>query len=227
MPTAFLNQVLRVSMEGHLTVGNTSQIVNVFHFAVPLPETTPQAGLVEMMALYDELYSGDPSWVDRYVGMYPTTYILDGMRVSQIQHDEPLSFFTPDGQAGTRVISGERAPSYVAALLGWRSPVAGGRRGKGKSYIGGLYEVDINGDNYVGSGTLDDAITQFQVINGRYKAGSLVSDFRFVILSNPDKVQILEPVPDGKKVPEAYELEITTSTAVLSMQKRRKVGRGS
>lgn len=60
-------------------------------------------------------------------------------------------------QAGTRSLSGDGAPSWLARCISWRSAYAG-RRFRGRSYIGGMFESMMNGNDLVsGELTLMDA----------------------------------------------------------------------
>lgn len=224
MPTVAMPAVMRVALEGHMSVGNQSQIVNVFHFSTVDLEFVTEALMTE---LYDELNDGGTSFVENYLDMMPTTYRLDRMRISQVIGTDLISREYVQGNSGNRVVEGDRAPAFVAALIGWRSSVFGGRRGRGKTYIGGLYEQDINGDNLVGGGSLDTAIGLFLAGTAKYQAGSIITSRRMVIISDPDRVLPSGVGPDPYRPAEAGEISSTYTTAVLAIQKRRKIGRGS
>lgn len=221
MVTRDVEGVIRVAYEGRFTGGNTSLIVNVFHFCKPLPAPVTQA---DFSLLNTEMVTG--GFMSAYLAIMPTAYTLQNIRYSNVYGSELIHWNVPLASAGTRETAGERAPLFVANHINWMV-TAPSRRGKGKTYWGGLYEGDINGDQLVGGGSFETAVTAWMAACARWHQGSGLSQWRMGVLSDPDKLLPEQKEATGKRPAQFYEVEGFGSTAYLSTQARRKINRGA
>lgn len=121
-------------------------------------------------------------------------------------------------QAGTRTSGSDTEPSWLARVISWRTAFSG-RRFRGRSYLGGLRESWLSGNNLVGGETalLDAYVTAFL---GAFGPTGSSTDWRGVVYSQVARDGGATCVTAGSQITGAI-----SRLAVASM-KSRKPGHG-
>jgi hypothetical protein len=84
-------------------------------------------------------------------------------------------------QAGTRAMSGDGAPSWLARCISWRTAYAG-RRFRGRSFIGGMFESMMSGNELTaGETTIMDAYVA--AVIGAFGPSGSSADWAAVVYS--------------------------------------------
>lgn len=141
MPT---DDVIEVAFTG--TVGGERH-VHTLHFRY-LSDTPTEATLLAALEV---------SPLPEYLALFWSSDTpVERMEARQVCGVLPLrapAERVPASAAGTITPNGERVPTFLAELVSWRTPFAG-RSYRGRSFVGGLSENHINGNQMVtGTGT--------------------------------------------------------------------------
>lgn len=125
----------------------------------------------------------------------------------------------PANSTGTRSASGEQLPPWLAKVVTERTALAGRSR-RGRFYIGGLHEGDINGDAFVT--TYNTAVQTYMTTLGRYlPGGASASVFTLVVHS-----RLLAAVPGTQCQDSSTPVTSLENRVRIATQKSRRAGSG-
>jgi len=208
-----VNDTVRLDVVG---TANGQQHIHTLHFRYQEVTSTEQ-GLID-------------SWQSigrtAYRGLFATTDpVVTLLRATQVCGSVPLRAPVEEAelaatQFGTVSWGGDPAPSWLAAVISWRTASAGRSR-RGRSYLGGVYEAAIVGNNITSTYSTKLA-TYRDALLAAYTVGGTVAGYKLVVYSRK-----LASVP-GTQCQDSSTL--ITSAVIddpLGSMKSRKPGSGS
>lgn len=208
-----VNDTTQLAVQG--TVGGQTHI-HTLHFRY-LDPTASEQGLIDLWQANART---------AYRGMFSTNdspVIL--LRASEVCGALPLRAPVEEAEAGgnqtgTRVISAERLPSWLAAVVSERTAFAGKTR-RGRFYIGGLFEDETTG-NTLNSGYIAWVQAYVDAIMGTFGPSGTSNLYRLVVYSRK-----LASVPGTQCQDSSTVVTSMLVNANIGSMKSRKPGSGT
>lgn len=130
-----IGNVYRCTIIGN---GNYGKHNNTFHLRQSLASFTGD--------IFDDIkVTWDGAVKASYLALFSSSFTLEAMRVAQVDDSLkglPAETLTLTG-SGTRTVSGQAQPGQLAGVLEFNSGFSG-RRGRGRNFIGEMFEGDQN-----------------------------------------------------------------------------------
>jgi len=216
--------VMSLTLEGALEPPTPMLYMNRFHFcnadfSVPTLE--------DMDNLIDAWIADGQT---AYLAALSTNYILNRIIVETVTDPDRRKIQRFVYADGTRALpeGGQYLPPFLCKVIGWHTSLVS-RRFNGKSYHGTAYESDQNNGLWISGGgtTFYDLVYAFAEAMFAAFSDTGTSDYRQVILSDPDHVLPATSAP-GLRSPAAATVNgFDADSALVHTQKRRQIGRGA